>query len=391
MINDVYNRILQSLSYKPSDIHMSLWIKRFMWFVCFSAFFYAYYLRSYDGMAMMMAMSGIWILNSTLTKRKIIFYLDVACITFSLCIVDTLFISGELGLLGPFICLMLALITIFMLGLLWGNILGVCNCIFVSVVLRIEAFDWIRSIYTSAFCQHFPYIMVAFLVSAVFLQYSMSRQDLSRKGYRQQLEAMIEKGKKDRSDISLNMLLAMFKALSSKSPEISGHCESTAEWSKMISTAMGYSAKEIRRMYYAGLLHDIGKIGSVSDFYWARPDMSKEDRAEYIKHIDIGYQLVVKLGLQQITDATLYHHEDVLGNGHKGLKGDEIPEAARIVAISNYLAHIENDVDSYEEMIELIKEAAGKKFDTVVAEAAIAAINTLIKKKEEESIFGKVE
>lgn len=389
-ISESYKQIAKSFSYKPEDIVMSMWIKRFLWSVCFGVCFYAYHIGSFNGMAMLMAMTGIWSLNNVITRKRIMFYLDVACVTVSLSIVDSLFLSGELGFMGPFMCLIIALVSIFVLGLLWGNIIGIVNCMFVSFVLHVESFDWIREIYSDTFCEHFPFIMVAFFAAAVFLQYGITVHVLAKKGYREQLAEMIKEGKRERRKVSLNMLIAMYKALCTKSPEVGEHCEMTAKWSGKIAGAAGITGRDHSHMYYAGLLHDIGKIGVINS-YWRKTKMSKAYKEEYFKHIETGYQIVYKLELPEISDATLYHHEEYDGNGYKGLKGTEIPLAARIVAVANAIAHMEQEKCSYEEMITKFTSLAGKKYDPEIVEAAVAVLEQAIKEKEEEAIFGKVE
>jgi len=389
-VSEAFKQIAKSLSYKPEDVAMSMWIKRFLWSVCFVACFYAYHIGSFNGMAMLMAMTGIWSLNNVITRKKIFFYVDVMCVTVSISIVDSLFLSGELSFMGPFMCLMVALISIFILGLLWGNILGIVNCTFVSFVLHVESFDWIREIYSDTFCEHFPYIMVAFFAAAVFLQYGITGHVLAKKGYREQLAKMIDEGKNERRKVSLKLLVAMYKALSTKSPEVGEHCEKTAEWSGKIAVVAGVSGRAYSSMYYAGLLHDIGKIGTISS-YWRKSRMSKEYKDEYLKHIETGYQIVYKLEFPEISDATLYHHEEYDGKGYKGLKGEEIPLAARIVAVADMLAHLQQKKCDFEEMIEKITSQAGKKYDPEIVDAAITVLKQAIKEKEEEAIFGKVE
>jgi len=390
-IVEAYKHVLKCMSYKPSDVNMSMWIKRFMWSACFVAFFYAYYIHSFNGIAMLMAMTGIWSLNNVLTRKRIIFYLDLACVTVSLCIVDTIFLSGELSFLGPFMSLLVALISIFILGLFWGNILGLFNCIFLIFSLKIESFTWIRDIYSDTFCEHFPYIMVAFFASAIFLQYGITGHVLSKRDYREQLEQKIDEGKQERRKISINMLVAMYKALCTKSPEVGKHCERTAQLSQLIARKVGLTGRDYRRSYYAGLLHDIGKIGSVNAFYWYKKRMSKKYREEYMRHIDIGYQIVEPLGLQEISDATLYHHENFDGSGHKGISGEDIPLMARIVAVANAIAHFESDKKDFEEIIILLTAMSGNRMDPQVVECANDVLRHLKKEKEEEAVFGKVE
>lgn len=388
--SDRFNLIMKCIVQKPQDRMMSVWIKRIMIVACFLAFFYAYFIQAYSSMALLGGLIAIWSLDSVMTRKQIYFYADLATVTFATCLVDTMFLSGELGQVGAFFALLLAMVSVFILGLLWGNMLGILNCGFVIVVLNLDMLTWIKEIYNPVFCQRFPYLMLSFLASAIFIQYSMTKYSISKQNYRDRLELMVKEGKEERAEVSLNILLAMFKALSTKSPELGGHCESVAEWSRIIARRMGYSASELKRMYYAGLLHDIGKIG-VADAYWPKKRMSKKYKDEYQSHVDIGYQIVYKLNLQEITDAVEYHHETYEGSGYRGLSKDSIPVAAAIVSVADKIAHLEDEGTAYEEIMEYLQKQAGKAYDSVIADKAVRSIKDLIREREEEAVFGKVE
>ena len=100
---------------------------------------------------------------------------------------------------------------------------------------------------------------------------------------------------------------------------------------------MGYSEAERERVYWIGMLHDIGKIG-ITDVILQKP--GKLDNEEYttIKtHVDIGGAILSDFNaLPDIADGARYHHERWDGKGYsKHISGKDIPEIARIICIAD--------------------------------------------------------
>lgn len=390
-ISDVFNQIAKCMSVKPTDKVMSMWLKRIMALSCFMGMFYAYYIGAYTSMAILCGELSIWIFEGEVTRRRLFFYADLTAVTLSTCMVDTIFLSGEMGQVGAFLGLLLAMVSVLMLGLFWGNVLGLFNCAFVCIIFNLESLGWIRDRYTVMFCERFPFILISFYAAAVAIQYSISKYEVAKHDYRERLEKMVENGKKERSTVSINILLSMYKALSTKSPEVGEHCEKVADWSKRISRSLGDTASEAGRIYLAGLLHDIGKIGVAGTNYNRKKRMSKAYREEYMKHVDIGYQILYKLNLPQITEAAIYHHERYDGKGYKGQRGEAIPYSARIVAVANCIVHLENDGCSLTDVENELFERSGRELDPNIVERSIPVIEEVIREREEEIIFGKVE
>lgn len=390
-ISDIFNQIAECMSIKPSDKVMSMWLKRIMALSCFLGVFYAYFTGAYASMALLCGELAIWFFVGEVTRKHLFFYADLTAVTLATCMVDTIFLSGEMGQVGAFLGLLLAMVSVLMLGLFWGNILGLFNCAFVCILFNLEALGWIRERYTVMFCERFPFILISFYAAAVAIQYSISKYEVSKRNYRQRLEKMIEDGKKERSTVSINILLSMYKALSTKSPEIGEHCEEVAEWSKRISHSIGETSSEAGRIYLAGLLHDIGKIGVGSAYYNKKKRMSKAYREEYMKHVDIGYQILYKLNLPQISEAAIYHHERYDGKGYKGLKGEAIPRSARIVAVANTIVQLEKEGCTLETVKEELLNKSGRELDPNIVERTMVVVDEVIKERKEEEIFGKVD
>lgn len=169
--------------------------------------------------------------------------------------------------------------------------------------------------------------------------------------------------------------------IDNKDPYTRGHSTRVAAYTKEIARRMGFNETETRNMYYAGLMHDIGKItisdeilnktSHLSDNEWGLIKQHTANGAELLKNFTI---------LPVINDAVLYHHERYDGNGYiNRLKGDDIPIVARIVCVADsYDAMSANRCYrlkfSEERIIMELQRCAGKQFDPSVVEIMIEII-----------------
>ena len=113
-----------------------------------------------------------------------------------------------------------------------------------------------------------------------------------------------------------------------------GHSERVAKLSSLIASMAGKSKDECEQIYYAGLLHDIGKIKSDLP---KSGKLDKEEYENYKKYTTEGGRILE--GIEEypmLAEAASHHHEWYDGTGYPdGLKGDKIPEAARIIAVAD--------------------------------------------------------
>ncbi|MBR2662787.1 MAG: HD-GYP domain-containing protein, partial [Clostridia bacterium] len=167
---------------------------------------------------------------------------------------------------------------------------------------------------------------------------------------------------------------ALVTAIDAKDEYSHGHSIRVAEYAERIAWMMGKNEEECRRVYYAGLLHDVGKLG-ISDGIINKKSVLTPEEYEVIKeHPVLGDQI-----LSSITDypyiriGAHYHHERYDGLGYpEGLKGKEIPEIARIISVADTYDTLSSD-RSYRLAIpqQLIREeiiaGAGTQFDPEIA------------------------
>jgi putative nucleotidyltransferase with HDIG domain len=137
----------------------------------------------------------------------------------------------------------------------------------------------------------------------------------------------------------LELTTALANALDSRDTYTSNHSENVAKYAVEIARRMGLSDEKCQIIHEGGLLHDIGKIG-IPENILTKPDMLTNEEYDLIKsHPKIGYDIIKHVSNFKgngVLDVVLYHHERYDGSGYpKGLKGEDIPLNARIVAIAD--------------------------------------------------------
>lgn len=123
-----------------------------------------------------------------------------------------------------------------------------------------------------------------------------------------------------------------------KDKYIGGHARQVAEFACAIAQEAGLSASDVELVRQASLVHDVGKLGSAAPIL-QKPDeqLSDPDLITVMKHPLDGAELLESFpDLQRLAPIVRSHHEEYNGNGYpQGLKGDEIPVAARIIHVAN--------------------------------------------------------
>ncbi|HEY9857678.1 MAG TPA: diguanylate cyclase [Stenomitos sp.] len=147
-------------------------------------------------------------------------------------------------------------------------------------------------------------------------------------------QSMSQQGKETLFEIAQALCMAM----EAKDAEIGRHGRAVAHLAREFGTTLGLPAERIEALYLAGLLHDVGKI-AIPEALLKAPEASltDDDRRLMNRHSVTATALLNRIrGFAPMREAVLYHHERLDGTGFpEGLKGDQIPMAARILSICN--------------------------------------------------------
>ena len=141
----------------------------------------------------------------------------------------------------------------------------------------------------------------------------------------------------ERDDFKSTTLDSIITTMQSDNPEEEEHALRVSQWCHDLGVRMELPHVKIRRLKLAGYFHDIGKIVLDKDLLDQNSSFSEEEWTEIKKHPIMGYRILNAFDdTMSLADAVLHHHERWDGTGYpKGLKGQEIPFLARVVAVAN--------------------------------------------------------
>jgi response regulator RpfG family c-di-GMP phosphodiesterase len=170
-----------------------------------------------------------------------------------------------------------------------------------------------------------------------------------------------------------------------------GHSDRVMLYSRLVSEGLGLDKDHIRRICTAALMHDIGKIGIPLDALNKPQKLTKEEYEIFKEHPDKGRRILEPIEfLKDIVPAVYHHHEQYDGTGYPlGLKGEEIPLEARILAVADTYDAMTSDrayrsALSHEIAVAELKRCAATQFDPRIVAVFIIEMEKYKKEKEEE-------
>lgn len=240
---------------------------------------------------------------------------------------------------------------------------------------------------TAAILQIFAYglsLINMSIVGTVVLLYIFVLLDMNDRvaqANRMEIEFLKKEQLKSRKML-LETAKAFVNAIEAKDSYTQGHSSRVAKYSRMIAQRSGKGADECDIIYFAALLHDVGKIGV--DEYIINKDgkLTDEEYAEIKRHPTYGEQILAVIDEYPfLSQGAHYHHERYDGKGYPcGLKGEEIPEIARIVAVADAYDAMTSkrsyrDPFSQERVREEIEKGMGTQFDPAFAKVMLELID----------------
>ncbi|MFE7401301.1 HD-GYP domain-containing protein [Streptomyces sp. NPDC057557] len=175
---------------------------------------------------------------------------------------------------------------------------------------------------------------------------------------------------------------ALVQAVDIKDTYTRGHSERVGQASVLIARELGMDQGRLEVLRFAGILHDVGKLGVPTRVLRKDGPLTPQERRVIELHPEYGHEIVRGIGfLGEARAAILHHHERLDGSGYPyGLSGREIPEFARVVAVADAFDAM-TSTRSYRRgrpvpaALEELKRCAGTQFDPQMVRALVRAVD----------------
>lgn len=187
----------------------------------------------------------------------------------------------------------------------------------------------------------------------------------------------IEKQKEQIDRLTLQSILTIAHTVDKKDRYADKHSIRVALYCREIAKKMGYSEKQIEDLYQTALIHDIGKIAVEDSILNKASRLTNEEYEAVKRHTEIGADILRDTRfIPGAVDAVRYHHERYDGTGYCGLMQEQIPEAARIIAVADAYEAMTSDRSyrkrlSKEQVMEELIMGRGKQFDPYITDVLL--------------------
>lgn len=182
----------------------------------------------------------------------------------------------------------------------------------------------------------------------------------------------------------IQTIRALAEAIDAKDHYTRGHSERVAVYASRIARQMNMRKELIERVYFSGLLHDVGKIG-IPDAIITKPSkLNDEEYLEIQKHPEIGAKILEPVEfLKHIVPCVRHHHEwfDGSSSGYPmRLAGDQIPQPSRIILVADTVEAMTSDRPyrkalPLETVVRELHKYSGSQFDPVCVDAVLKLLD----------------
>jgi HD domain len=177
-------------------------------------------------------------------------------------------------------------------------------------------------------------------------------------------------------------IAALVQAVETKDRYTRGHSERVASASVLIARVIGMREDRVNALRYAGILHDVGKLGVPTKLLQKTGGLTEDEFAAIKLHPVRGLEMLSDIEfLDEAFKGILHHHERLDGQGYPmGLRGSQIPEFARVIAVADAFdsmtstrsyRHARTVVDAIEEL----QRCKGSQFDPRMVDALVNALS----------------
>lgn len=175
-------------------------------------------------------------------------------------------------------------------------------------------------------------------------------------------------------------------AVEAKDKYTHGHSENVMNFTVILAKYLGFEGKDIEQIKYAGLLHDIGKIG-VDEAILNKPGKLTPDEFEQIKrHPELGSRILENVPFfEYLVPLIKHHHEFFNGEGYpSGLAGEDIPYGARLLSVADAFEAMTSNRPyrkalSRQVAFDIMKKEMGSQFDPEIVESFLEVMKSMEK------------
>ncbi|MBI5055615.1 MAG: GAF domain-containing protein [Nitrospirae bacterium] len=187
--------------------------------------------------------------------------------------------------------------------------------------------------------------------------------------------SIVQHGIKERQHMDFIQITEVLVSAQDYMQNRKGHVRKVANYANLIGKQMEFSEAELKRLYHAALLHDIGMLKIGASEQW--------DKDKIMLHPKLGHDLLKPISLWSgSADIVLCHHEKYDGTGYPLSKGkDDIPLAARILAVADTFDVLTSSYSFKKQLdceaaVKEIETYSGTQFDPLVVEALKSAVSS---------------
>jgi len=228
---------------------------------------------------------------------------------------------------------------------------------------------------TKAFTEttRFKALMILLLIAVIML--------LAMLFARKRTEKLVKKGQEQKLLIR-EIVEAFAKVIDMKDRYTNGHSTRVAEYTAMLTRELGYDEETVDKYRNIALLHDIGKVGISSETLNKPGRLTDEEFKEIKSHSGKGYNVLKNISIMpELAIGARDHHERPDGHGYpKGIKGEEIPRVAQIIAVADTFDAMYSDRPyrkrmNFEKAISIIQEVSGTQLTEDIVDAFMRLVD----------------
>jgi hypothetical protein len=232
---------------------------------------------------------------------------------------------------------------------------------------------WLSPVWAFSWWGYHLLMLAGFLTTVVGFGLSYTR----RRSLSGLFETLFLTDTIDRIEVSYTeAIVALVSAVEARDRYTQGHSARVSQIAVLVGEAMRLPGASLRSLGRAGLIHDVGKL-AVPDAILSKPGRLTTEEYEVVKeHPMRGFEVIGRIAsLREELPGVLHHHEWYDGTGYPhGLAGEEIPLAARILAVADVYDALISDRPyrgalSPDEALAHLQRMAGSQFDRAVVEA----------------------